>query len=346
MKKWLKYLVAGVLIPALIVAGILEGAIRIFHLIPDDVPAKYHAVPGDEAFAPDPNSSSRSIFGILHRTDSHGLRGPERSLERWPGRTRVAVVGDSVVWGYGVPEDDTIPAWLERLSRDRGTELEAWNLGVTAYNTYNERAKFAQLAPLLRPDVTVVVVLFNDLQAEAQTFRITSARTLADRSFRAPYPDEWRPILEKSALFRAAVLLYFRNSRQSRPVDLAYLPGIVGQLDQIVDIARGVGSAMIVAAMPSAREDEQFVALSKALREFCAKQQITFVDLSTALGNPARREYLLPADPIHPTAEGARVIAQAIVGCFGRTAEDALRSAAVRHKAPHQGVLSACCVMR
>lgn len=321
MRRSFKRLIGGVLISVLIIAGILEVTIRVFHLIPDTIPVTYHAVPGDEAFAPDPNVTARSIFGVLHRTDSRGLRGPELPLARASGRVRVAVVGDSVVWGYGIPEEDSISAWLERLSTKSGPGFEAWNLGVTAYNTYNEKAKFARLAPLLRPDVTIVVVLFNDLHPGAQHFRITSVRTLSDSRLRPPYPDEWRPILEKSALFHAAILAYWRAAPPQRDAfDLANLPGIIGQLDAIRTSAEEVGSALIVAAMPSAwPEAARFARLSDGLRQFCESREVPFVDLSSIFGSPARREYLLPADPVHPTAQATRLIAEALLPIVNET---------------------------
>jgi lysophospholipase L1-like esterase len=315
MKRWSTGVIAGVLISGLITAGILEGAIRVFHLIPDNVPITYHAVPGDEDFAPDANTSARSIFGILNRTDSRGLRGPERSLTGSPGRARVAMVGDSVVWGYGVSEDDSIPVLLERLAESRGVGLDVWNLGVQAYNTYNEKAKYARFAPLLHPDVTIVVVLYNDLQPEARHFRITSVRTLSDARLRPPYPDEWRPILEKSALFHAAIQIYWRIAPpNAEGYSLESLPGIVGQLDEIRGIANGVGSALIVAAMPSAWPDAaHYASFTNGLREFCVKQHVAFVDLASVLGSPARHEILLPADQVHPTPEGTRLIAEALL---------------------------------
>jgi lysophospholipase L1-like esterase len=321
MKRSPKGVIAVVLISVMITAGILEGAIRVFHLIPDNLPITYHPVAGDEGFAPDPNSSGRSILGILHRTNSLGLRGPERSFVRSPGRARVAVVGDSVVWGYGIPEEETITGWLERLAVSRGLGLEAWNLGVECYNTYNEKAKYARLAPLLRPDVTIVIVLFNDLQPGARHFRITSVRTLADQRRRAPYPDDWRPILEKSALFHAAIRLYLYAVPPDGGVEafnLVNLPGIIGQLDEIRSTASGVGSALIVAAMPSAWPDaDRFARLSNGLKRFCEERQIPFADLSSVLGSPARSEYLLPADPVHPTAEGTRLVAEALLPYVG-----------------------------
>jgi lysophospholipase L1-like esterase len=315
MKSPIVYRIAGVLLGVLVTLGVLEAAIRVLHLIPDNVPISYHAANGDEAFAPDANSAAVSVFGILHRTDSRGLRGPDRSLERVPGRIRVALVGDSVVWGYGIPEDQTIGAWLERLGEERGIPLDAWNLGVSAYNTFNERAKYARLAPVLRPDVTIVVVLFNDLQPVTQRFRISSAGTLSNPRMRAPYPDEWRPVLEKSALFNAAIKVYWRL--QPPPAErhsLANLAAVIDQLDEIRIIAGRVGSTLVVAAMPSAVPDaNQMRQFADGLRRFCEMRGVPFVDLASVLGRPARQEYLLPADPLHPTSAADRVIAEALL---------------------------------
>jgi lysophospholipase L1-like esterase len=317
MPRRLKGALVGVVISALVTAGILEGAIRILHLIPDDVPITYHAAAGDEDYAPDSNAAVRSILGIAHRTNANGLRGADRPVPRTGGAARVVVVGDSVVWGFGIPEQETIPASLERLAADSGLALEAWNFGVVAYNTYNEKGKYARLAPIVRPDVTVVVVLFNDLQPRAEHFRITSVGTLADPRRRAPYPDEWRPILEKSALFHAAIQLYWwavPPGDEGKAFDLANLPGVLAQLDEIRGIASAVGSSLIVAAMPSAvPEAGRFAVLSDALRRFCEERNVSFVDLSATLGRPARREHLLPADAVHPTAQGARLVAEALL---------------------------------
>ena len=100
----------------------------------------------------------------------------------------------------------------------------------------------------------------------------------------------------------------------TKAIDLANLSGIVGQLDEIRAMASEVGSALIVAAVPSAWPDaDRFAALANGLQRFCAERQIAFVDLSMVLGRPARREFLLPADPVHPTAQGARLVAEALI---------------------------------
>jgi lysophospholipase L1-like esterase len=314
MRRKLLRDVAGTLVAILVSALVLEGAIRAFHLIPDDAPIPYRPMPGGERYAPVPNESARSLYGILYRTDSHGLRGPERPLGRIAQRARVAVLGDSVVWGLGIAEEQTIPAWLERLAQGRGIALEAWNLGVPANNTFHEKARFERLASMLRPDVTIIIMLYNDLDAGPGRYRVTSARTLSNAARSAPYPDAWRPALESSALFQGMVRLYTAiTRREADGVGLANFQGILDQLDAIAVSANAIRSVLIVAAMPGPWPDsERFSEFSTGLERYCQQRKVRFVDLSSALGRPPRSEYFLPADSVHPTEEGARLIAGAL----------------------------------
>lgn len=82
-------------------------------------------MPGNEAFAPVSGDERRSLFGIAHRVNTLGLRGPDRPIEKPPGVARVAVLGDSVVWGWGVAEEDGMVARLEARLGSRGSAYDA-----------------------------------------------------------------------------------------------------------------------------------------------------------------------------------------------------------------------------
>ena len=73
----------------------------------------------------------RGIFkGGHYRSNRTGLRGPDYPLHPSPGVFRIAIVGDSVVFGSGVDDDDTYAAKLEaRLNRDRAGRYEVLNAG-------------------------------------------------------------------------------------------------------------------------------------------------------------------------------------------------------------------------
>ena len=291
----------------------LELLIRFARVVPDNVPVRYRAMPGDEAFAALPGQDARSLFGVRHRVNSLGLRGSERAPARQEGVTRVAVLGDSVVWGYGVEEEDTFVARLEEILARRGRGYEVWNLGLQATNLYNHRARYARLAPLVRPDLTIVLVLYNDLQERAEHFRITSVGTLSNPDRDAPFPDAWRPFLESTALYWAALRVVGRIEGLETEFRLENYPGLERQLEGIVATARSLGSKVVVAAA-SGRfpPPELYHALTQRLSAFAAKSQMTFVDLSRVLGNPGDPRLFLAADSTHPNPAGHAAIAQAL----------------------------------
>ena len=68
------------------------------------------------------------VFNVS--TNSIGLRGPE--LEDPKPEIRIACVGDSVAFGWGVSYEESYPARLERLLIERGRSVEVLNAGVPA----------------------------------------------------------------------------------------------------------------------------------------------------------------------------------------------------------------------
>ena len=88
------------------------------------------------------------------------LHGPKAA-----GRTRIVVVGDSVAFGYGVADDATFPAVLERTNG----RVEALNLAVQGYGTDQALLRLQDEAPGLQPDVVVAsVCLANDFVDNGQ----------------------------------------------------------------------------------------------------------------------------------------------------------------------------------
>ena len=69
-----------------------------------------------ERIAHPPNSSEyreHIEFEYLFKTNSHGLKYPELPLERPDGESRILVLGDSFVEGYGLSVEDSFPPRVE-----------------------------------------------------------------------------------------------------------------------------------------------------------------------------------------------------------------------------------------
>lgn len=113
------------------------------------------------------NQRHRSTeFDYIYTTNSRGLRGPERPLAKPPGTTRVAVLGDSFVAGFGVPDDDVFTVGLEqRLAQSRRSGVEVINLGRTGSSTIRELDLYTRIGRQYSPDIVVLAYfLGNDLR--------------------------------------------------------------------------------------------------------------------------------------------------------------------------------------
>jgi lysophospholipase L1-like esterase len=111
--------------------------------------------------------SRRWLFrGGVVRTNSDGLRGPERAVPKGAGVLRVVGLGDSVQWGWGVNQDETYLSLLETLlSSELQRPVETINLAVPGYNTVQEAATLRAQGWRYEPDVIVLNYTTNDWTA-------------------------------------------------------------------------------------------------------------------------------------------------------------------------------------
>lgn len=97
------------------------------------------------------------------RTNSFGMRGRERRLQAAPGTVRLAVLGDSFTFGFGVEAEEAYPAVLERLlNKEIGSRFEVLNFGVGGYSTRDELAVLAHRVRPFKPRLVLVGYVLND----------------------------------------------------------------------------------------------------------------------------------------------------------------------------------------
>jgi hypothetical protein len=102
------------------------------------------------------------------RTNSFGMRGPECTLSRPPNTFRIAGLGDSHMFGWGVGQDETYMHLVEeRLNAAAaaaagGRRYELLNFAVPGYNTVMEVATYEHRAKAFAPDLVLLHFVGND----------------------------------------------------------------------------------------------------------------------------------------------------------------------------------------
>lgn len=151
-------------LPLLLLTGEIAARIHYAGEFPSSAvwhPRRGHAHrPGWEGWEGKPRRGVRARFNSL------GLRD-DRELERRFAGRRIAIVGDSVAFGYRLPAAETIARRVEaRLQGSQGEPVQVVNVGCYGYGVGDARDWLTELAPKLELDRIVLVLCHNDFAHE------------------------------------------------------------------------------------------------------------------------------------------------------------------------------------
>ena len=262
-------------------------------------------------------------------TNAHGFRDLERETQKKPGMDRVIVLGDSVVLGHGLGDlNHTISRQLDELS---GPTVEALNMSVGGYCTQAEADLFETRGVQFSPDVLVVVFVENDwddvnghtawvgtdqsrpawaegLFLHSDLFRFLSLR-LDWFGFRTGAGPNRRLVENMEAIGGDNVTQGLRRfARLAKEQGMHVLVAIWPRFTEtnIVEVERGeirTDDAVLSVESTAKNVGLPTLRLSKAFR----------ADWRARGRSPAPAALYSQPDGMHPTAEGARVAARALL---------------------------------
>jgi len=268
-------------------------------------------------------SDDPDFIQTYERTNSHGQRDRDRTLEKPNGVKRILLLGDSVVEGYGLRESETISCQLEALYGDGSTEV--LNFGVSAYCTLAEVELLDMKGLRFDPDVVVLVFVENDFDNfNREAFPLGET---IDR------PAVVKTLFRRSHLFRLASirLNLFHFGAEADPVrwnqEAIGNNNVAEGLRRFRELADRHGFQPVVAIWPRFFDDriadvcfmpqgsEQLV-----VEHLAAIYDIPSVRLSEffqqhhadSVGAVKSRLHYSSGDELHPSPEGCRVAAEAL----------------------------------
>jgi lysophospholipase L1-like esterase len=285
-----------------------------------------------------PNATAHAE--VDYRTNSHGMRSREIDERKPPGTIRIAVIGDSITFGYWVAEDDTFSRQLEsQLNPPGSSPIEVLNFGVPGYNLDQETERLRSGLLRFSPDLVIVAVCLNDLRAFSNEYGLVLDRS---KKRRTPLGHLTDTLLEHSVLlswieYRRARLDAARlleeggrppkSGSQGRrvhgPADpMEQRKELSSRFSTIAEILRGAFVPGLVAVFPlfnSRFDDYPYRDVHRSVIETAREVGIPAVDLLECFEAYDYRQ--VRADEIHPNPMGHRVAAHAILEavCAGGT---------------------------
>lgn len=201
-------------------------------------------------------------------TNSTGQRSAEYPLQKAAGTVRIAGLGDSVMFGWGVEPNENYLSRIERALNAAsavGQRYEILNFSVPGYNTAIEAAVLEHRALLFSPDVVVVHFVNNDYGVP---------------SFLQRAPDPWS--LRHSFFWS---LVQGRLGKDSSALEGADI-GLSGRQDAMDQYAYMVGAAGVrqafqkIADLTQARHIPVIIMVGRTIGD----QRRVLGDLSSAYG--------------------------------------------------------------
>ena len=250
-------------------------------------------------------NASAVLQSVPIRINEWGLRGGPVAVVA-PKR-RILFLGGSITLGWGVPEDQTVTARIEKMLRARGEDVEVLNGGVGNYNAERYVHRFFTELTGLNPTDIVVHYFLRDAEKLD--------------------PGGGNFLLRHSEL---AVTLWIAASRLlGKTGELSLVahyqnvygddqPGFIEMKDnlkQLADYATAHNIREYFAMTPDIHnlKDYPFGFIHEKMRKIAETDGYQYVDLLPSFGKLSPEEvWAMPGDP-HPNALGHQLMAQTIV---------------------------------
>lgn len=241
------------------------------------------------------------------RVDNLGLRGAD-VFDKEQGELRILALGDSMVFGQGVAEEDTLPVQLERaLAPSSGRRVRVINAGIRAYNTAQEIALLEELGPRIQPDIVVLFWFANDLENPNLDELYQRLRRSGPILFDLGAPASGRALFEwrvKQLLRTSAVIMKLHHEWN----DVTYTPErpeeiekgfaeLDRSLDSLQRFARDSNGRALIVLIPVANAlnaPAEPTSLTLRVQVIAARHALGVVDLFEVVQSFARFERRLP----------------------------------------------------
>ena len=305
IRRLTPYFVAWVITP-LVLLCCIEVSVRIFAA--DDVLLPF----ADKLILDERNGQfpfvNRAGFSgqvwqqTVNINDQH-LRGPNLSRKTKP---RLLLIGDSVIFGLGLSDEDAPAGRLTTLLAD---SVEVLNAGTMSYTTEHQIAFINEFVESLKPDAVILAYCLNDampVSTGAPLTQATGIRKIKD----------W---LERHSLLVQILKHEFRRQNIYAYNDVIKpwfdenrLQDHRNSLKMLADMlkSKNIPYGMVVfpyqdqvdPKLPSDLVPQQFIA------QFCLEEQLPLLDLTDQI----YPEDFLYADPLHLDKRGMKKSLQSI----------------------------------
>jgi lysophospholipase L1-like esterase len=231
--SWLKDILKGLLV-SIVMFLLLEALARVVKTVEQDVGQKEVRDPEWFVYSPtlgwERRPGYRGVFGFAERNfDGAGYFAVDSKQIADATKKKVIFIGDSNTFGFGVPTQSSFVEVVDGLLKD----INAINLGVSGYTSYQGRVALEKYLPLLKPDLVVASFNFDDRRYVLPPDTMDSAERF-EKAYRLSQSTGARiaEFLETSYFCRALHRIITVMGLQPRPVTEVRVDALKPRVDE------------------------------------------------------------------------------------------------------------------
>jgi GDSL-like Lipase/Acylhydrolase family len=277
----------------------------------------------------------RMVDSVSHiKINSHGLRSDKNYPYAKGDKPRIAIMGDSFTWGYGVSNGNTFSDILEE---DYQGQVEVLNAGVCGYGTDQELLLYENDIRKYHPDVVIITMNLTDILNDNNNHGSSKAHFERDRNGGLRLTNIPVPVREKNRFtphllipsknellvikflqdrlvsFPFIADIYLKYLLRVGKVDLELSKAIVNRFAATVAADRG---KLIVFIFPSLGEIKRGrpTFLLQQMIMFLKENQISFFYPHEAFKEASKTTNLYFTNDRHPNEAGHKIAAKELYG--------------------------------
>ena len=321
----------------LFVFCILEIANRIYIYVhyPNNI---FKLSSADLSYVMTPNFKG-NFSGTTVTLNSQGMRDREHSFKKEADTYRILCVGDSMVFGFGVNQDEPFPAQLQGiLSGNKEKNYEVINTAVPGHNTYQERVYLERVGIKYNPDLVIIGICMNDITGGMAALSMLGTLIDVKGSY---YTYEDMPAFSKlqyflirhSYFFQYCLLKFRVFFEKCKPKDLdltngysedslRYYSGLASpeakrregifkkELLKIKDLTKDIKLLFMIFPNDIQLDNDNLTKPQKMLADFLNENNISYIDFLPIFKKYPKRELFV--DIGHPSKFGHKLVAEEI----------------------------------
>jgi len=254
-----------------------------------------------------------------------------------PGAVRIAFLGDSFTFGFGVrPDQNFVSKTGVLLSHRAGPQYAVVNLGKPGEDLIREWVIYDQLKDRVRPDVVVQVMTANDLDVDLYEDLKPIVRVLEERMWPSRVSQLFAVAETRIrwVIGRRRTLDYMRGGAtpEARERSWRIVSHVVDATKQLVE---GDGGVYVLVRFPFMVDLEDYALTASHQRTAALARQlgVPYLDLLDVLASQGSAKMCLPRDT-HPTPEAHSLVARTVTDFLTREVLPKLERTATTQPAP------------